>query len=43
MEERRWEMSEVTVDLDARSREDVKAWAGFKGDAGRAYDLRGGP
>ena len=42
MEERRQEMSEVTVDY-TRSKEDGKAWAGFKGDAGRAYDLRGGP
>lgn len=34
-------MSEVTVDLDARSKEDVKAWAGFKGDGWRDHiDVR---
>ena len=41
MEERRQEMSEVTVDLDTRSKEDGKAWAGFKGDGWRDHiDVR---
>lgn len=41
MEERRQEMSEVTVDLDTKSKEDGKAWAGFKGDGWRDHiDVR---